>query len=143
MKPIHILLVEDNEGDIVLTKDALEEYKIATNTSIARDGKAAIELLEELWQKGPAFLPDLILLDINLPKKNGQEVLQTIKVDNRFKEIPVIMLTTSSSEDDILRAYQNHANCFITKPVEADQFLEVVSSIENFWISIVKLPVRK
>lgn len=143
MKPIHILLVEDNEGDIVLTKDALEEYKIATNTSIARDGKAAIELLEELWNKGPAFLPDLILLDINLPKKNGQEVLQTIKSDNRFKEIPVIMLTTSSSEDDILRAYQNHANCFITKPVEAEQFLEVVSSIENFWISIVKLPVRK
>lgn len=143
MKPIHILLVEDNEGDIVLTKDALEEYKIATNTSIARDGKAAIELLEELWQKGAVFLPDLILLDINLPKKNGQEVLQTIKGDNKFKEIPVIMLTTSSSEDDILRAYQNHANCFITKPVEADQFLEVVSSIENFWISIVKLPVRK
>ncbi|MBI2272613.1 MAG: response regulator [Chitinophagaceae bacterium] len=143
MKPIHILLVEDNEGDIVLTKDALEEYKIATNTSIARDGKAAIELLEELWHKGSAFLPDLILLDINLPKKNGQEVLQTIKSDNRFKEIPVIMLTTSSSEDDILRAYQNHANCFITKPVEAEQFLEVVSSIENFWISIVKLPVHK
>lgn len=143
MKPIHILLVEDNEGDIVLTKDALEEYKIATNTSIARDGKAAIELLEELWQKGAAFLPDLILLDINLPKRNGHEVLLTIKSDNRFKEIPVIMLTTSSAEDDILRAYQNHANCFITKPVEADQFLEVVSSIENFWISIVKLPVRK
>ncbi|HEY1019604.1 MAG TPA: response regulator [Sediminibacterium sp.] len=143
MKPIHILLVEDNEGDIVLTKDALEEYKIATNTSIARDGKAALELLEELWQKGSAFLPDLVLLDINLPKKNGQEVLKTMKSDNRFKEIPVIMLTTSSSEDDILRAYQNHANCFISKPVEADQFLEVVSSIENFWISIVKLPVRK
>jgi len=143
MKPIHILLVEDNEGDIVLTKDALEEYKIATNTSIARDGKAALELLEELWQKGSALLPDLVLLDINLPKKNGQEVLKTMKSDNRFKEIPVIMLTTSSSEDDILRAYQNHANCFISKPVEADQFLEVVSSIENFWISIVKLPVRK
>lgn len=143
MKPIHILLVEDNEGDIVLTKDALEEYKIVTNTSIARDGKAAIELLEEQWQKGPVFLPDLILLDINLPKKNGQEVLYTIKNDSRFKEIPVIMLTTSSSEDDVLRAYQNHANCFITKPVEAEQFLEVVSSIENFWISIVKLPVRK
>lgn len=143
MKPIHILLVEDNEGDIVLTKDALEEYKIATNTSIARDGKAALELLEELWQKGSAFLPDLVLLNINLPKKNGQEVLKTMKSDNRFKEIPVIMLTTSSSEDDILRAYQNHANCFISKPVEADQFLEVVSSIENFWISIVKLPVRK
>lgn len=143
MKPIHILLVEDNEGDIVLTKEALEEYKITTNTSIARDGKAAIELLEELWQKGPGFLPDLILLDINLPKKNGQEVLQIIKSDSRLKEIPVIMLTTSSSEDDILRAYQNHANCFITKPVEAEQFLEVVSSIENFWISIVKLPVHK
>lgn len=143
MKPIHILLVEDNEGDIVLTRDALEEYKIATNTSIARDGKAAIELLDELCQKGPVFLPDLILLDINLPKKNGQEVLQAIKTDDRFKDIPVIMLTTSSSQEDILRAYQNHANCFITKPVEADQFLEVVSSIENFWISIVKLPVRK
>lgn len=143
MKPIHILLVEDNEGDIVLTRDALEEYKIATNTSIARDGKAAIELLDELWQKGPVFLPDLILLDINLPKKNGQEVLHAIKTDDRFKDIPVIMLTTSSSQEDILRAYQNHANCFITKPVEADQFLEVVSSIENFWISIVKLPVRK
>jgi chemotaxis family two-component system response regulator Rcp1 len=143
MKPIHILLVEDNEGDIVLTKDALEEYKIATDISIARDGKAALELLEELWKKGATFLPDLILLDINLPKKNGQEVLQTLKNDIRFKETPVIMLTTSSSEDDILRAYQNHANCFITKPVEADQFLEVVSSIENFWISIVKLPQRK
>lgn len=143
MKPIHILLVEDNEGDILLTKEALEEYKIVTQISIALDGKEAIDFLEGQLLKERPNLPDLILLDINLPKKNGHEVLLSIKENENLKHIPVIVLTTSSSDQDIHHAYKNHANCFITKPVEADHFLEVVSKIEDFWISIVKLPANK
>jgi len=140
MKEIHILLVDDNEGDILLTREALEEAKIVNRISVAYDGMEAIRFLK----KAPPFTdrdtPDLILLDINLPKMDGKEVLSIIKNDPELKRIPVIMLTTSSSEKDILTSYDNHANCYITKPVDLERFMEVVRTIEDFWISIVKLP---
>ena len=143
MKPIHILLVEDNEGDIFLVTEALEEGKIVNNLSVTRDGKEAIDFLEKKGKYQNAEMPDLILLDVNLPKKNGHEVLEHIKSADHLKQIPVIMLTTSSAEKDILMCYENHANCFITKPVDVDNFLKVLYSIENFWINIVTLPTNK
>ncbi|WP_431213522.1 response regulator [Puia sp. P3] len=140
MQQIHILLVDDNEGDILLTREALDDARIINKISIANDGVEAISFLK----KDPPFrdteMPDLILLDINLPKMDGTEVLSIIKNDPELKRIPVIMLTTSSSEKDILASYDNHANCYITKPVDLDRFMDVVRTIENFWISIVKLP---
>jgi len=140
MQEIHILLVDDNEGDVLLTREALEEAKIVNRISVAYDGMEAIRFLK----KAPPFTgsetPDLILLDINLPKMDGKEVLGIIKSDPDLKRIPVIMLTTSSSEKDILAAYDNYANCYITKPVDLERFMEVVRTIEDFWISIVKLP---
>ena len=129
-----ILLVEDNEGDIVLTKEALREARIGNEVRVARDGQEALDML-----RNTDNLPQLILLDINLPKMDGLELL-LIKKDERLKRIPVIMLSTSSAEKDILHSYANHANCFITKPVDLAKFMEVVKSIETFWISIVKLP---
>jgi CheY-like chemotaxis protein len=143
METIHILLVEDNEGDILLTREALEEAKILTRLSVTKDGKEAIDFLTRQGKYPDAQLPDLLLLDVNLPKKNGHEVLQYIKGDDNLKHIPVIMLTTSSSERDINLSYNNYANCYITKPVEVNEFLQVVATIENFWISIVKLPTNK
>lgn len=143
MDPIHILLVEDNEGDILLTTEALAEGKIVNRISVVRDGKEAIDFLDAKDPYLERELPNLVLLDVNLPRKNGHEVLQYIKESQDLKHIPVIMLTTSSSERDILISYKNHANCYITKPVEVDNFLDVVTSIENFWISVVQLPVKK
>ncbi|WP_290795085.1 response regulator [Flavihumibacter sp. UBA7668] len=140
MKSIHVLLVEDNEGDILLTMEALEEGKLVNKISIARDGKEAIDFLQKKEQFTAEHAPDLILLDVNLPKKNGHEVLQFIKNTNEFKHIPVIMLTTSSSYKDINVSYTNHANCYITKPVEVEEFFKVVVQIENFWVNVVKLP---
>jgi two-component system, chemotaxis family, response regulator Rcp1 len=142
MKGIQILLVEDNEGDIVLTLEALSEGKLKNQVSVVRDGAEALDYLYER-KNTPALLPDLILLDINLPKIDGKEVLQTIKNDNDLKTIPVVMLTTSSSDRDVKEAYDNHANCFITKPVDLNKFFEVVKVIEDFWISIVKLPLKE
>ena len=143
MKPIHILLVEDNEGDILLTTEALHEGKILNKLTVLRDGKQAIDYLSEMVEQANSELPDFILLDINLPKKNGHEVLQFIKTNRKLKHIVVIMLTTSSAETDIYRAYNSYANCYITKPVDAGDFLAAISAIENFWINIVKLPNRK
>lgn len=143
MKPIHILLVEDNEGDIFLVTEALEEGKIINKISVAKDGKEAIDFVEKKGKYQNAERPDLILLDVNLPKKNGHEVLEHIKSQKNLKQIPVIMLTTSSAEKDISMSYKNHANCYITKPVDVENFLKVVHSIENFWISIVTLPANK
>jgi len=140
MKPIHILLVEDNEGDIILTKDALDEANIIIQLSIAKDGKEALDMLDKKGRFAGTALPDLLLLDVNLPKINGHEVLKYIKRSDRLKHIPVIMLTTSSSETDINASYNNYVNCFITKPVDVNDFMKVVITIENFWISIVKLP---
>ena len=139
MQQIHILLVDDNEGDILLTREALEEARIINKVSIAYDGMQAIDMLKKAARMNGA-MPDLILLDINLPKMNGTEVLSIIKNDPDLRRIPVIMLTTSSSEKDILASYDNYANCYITKPVDLDRFMDVVRTIEDFWISIVKLP---
>ncbi len=124
MAPIHILLVEDNEGDILLTREAFEEAQILVNLSVVKDGKEAMDFLTRHGGHKDAQHPDLILLDVNLPKKNGHEVLQFIKEDEDIKQIPVIMLTTSSSERDINLSYYYHANCFITKPVDVNDFLE-------------------
>jgi CheY-like chemotaxis protein len=139
MQQIHILLVDDNEGDILLTREALEEARIINKISIAYDGIQAIDLLKKSARVA-STMPDLILLDINLPKMNGTEVLSIIKNDPDLRRIPVIMLTTSSSEKDIFASYDNYANCYITKPVDLDRFMDVVRTIEDFWISIVKLP---
>jgi chemotaxis family two-component system response regulator Rcp1 len=138
MNEVHILLVEDNEGDIILTKEALKEARIKNRISVAMDGQEALAMLH-----AGVSLPDLILLDINLPKITGLEVLAIIKADKNLKMIPVIMLTTSSSEEDIVNSYANHANCFITKPVDLPRFMDVIKTIEDFWISIVKLPQQK
>lgn len=140
MQAIHILLVEDNEGDIVLITEAFEDIKLKNEISIVRNGEEAISFLEKKNGFENVKIPDLIILDINLPKINGHEVLQFIKTNDNYKTIPVIMLTTSSSESDISASYKNHANCYITKPVNVDEFLTAVTSIEEFWISLVTLP---
>lgn len=142
MKNIHILLVEDNEGDILLTTEALEEKKIVNKISVARDGQEALDFVLKQGKFKDAQTPDLILLDVNLPKKNGHEVLQIIKTTELTQQIPVIMLTTSSSEKDINLSYKHHANCYITKPVEVEAFLEAITSIEDFWLTVVKLPKK-
>lgn len=134
------MLVEDNEGDILLTTEAFEDAKIINNISIARDGEEAIHFLENIGKYAQSESPDLILLDVNLPKKNGHEVLQYIKSSDQLKHIPVIMLTTSMAENDIRKSYKNFANCYITKPVEVEDFLNVIANIESFWINIVQLP---
>lgn len=141
MQNVHILLVEDNEGDIVLTLEALSDAKLKNQVSVVRDGAEALDYLNDR-KPTPHLLPDLILLDINLPKIDGKEVLQTIKNDHALKKIPVVMLTTSSSELDITDSYNLHANCFITKPVDLNKFFNVVRVIEDFWITIVKLPSK-
>ena len=140
MTEIQILLVEDNEGDIILTQEALTDAKIKNKVSVVRDGEEAINFLNSAVSNGGVDLPQLILLDINLPKIDGKEVLQYIKTTPELKKIPVVMLTTSSSELDIVDSYNHHANCFITKPVDLNKFFEVVKMIEDFWITIVKLP---
>jgi CheY-like chemotaxis protein len=140
MKSINILLIEDNEGDILLTTDAFEECKIVNQVTIIRDGKAAIDFFENLKSNGSK--PDLVLLDINLPKMSGQEVLIYLKSNAKFKHIPVIMLTTSSSEKDIVTSYKNHVNCYITKPVDVNDFISAISKIEDFWINIVSIPKK-
>jgi CheY-like chemotaxis protein len=140
MNSAHILLVEDNEGDILLTREALEARKLIKKIDIAKNGVLAIDFLENILINEGNLLPDLILLDINLPKKNGQEVLQFIKTHDSLKQIPVIMLTTSSSDRDVIASYRNHANCYIMKPVDVDNFMEVITRIEDFWFTTVKLP---
>ena len=138
MKPIKILLIEDSEGDILLTVEALSDSKITNEIIVLKDGKEAIDFFET---NPPADkLPDLILLDINLPMKSGHEVLNYLKNSATYRHIAVIMLTTSSSEKDILRAYDSYVNCYITKPIDASDFMEAVTKIEDFWISIVTLP---
>lgn len=139
MKEVHILLVEDNEGDIVLTLEAFEESRILNKFSVVRNGKEAIDFLFRRPPFQDAKEPDIVLLDINLPLKSGIEVLQEVKSDDRVKHIPVIMLTTSSSEKDISLSYKHNANCYITKPVEVSKFLEAVNAIEHFWLQIVSL----
>ena len=139
IKPIEILLVEDNIGDIRLTQEALKESNLLVNLRVVRDGLEAMELLRRVDTPNP----DLILLDLNLPRKDGREVLQEIKSDAELKRIPVVVLTTSEAESDILATYGFHANCYITKPVDMDQFIKIVKMLNEFWFTIVKLPPRE
>ena len=139
-KPIEILLVEDNPGDVRLVEEALKEGKVRNALHVVYDGVEAITFLRQQGEYTGIPRPDLILLDLNLPRKDGREVLAEIKEDEDLKRIPVVVLTTSQSEIDILKSYNLHANCYITKPVDLEQFLGVVKSIENFWLTVVKLP---
>lgn len=141
-RPINILLVEDNPGDVRLTEEALKEGRVLNHLLLAKDGEEALAMLRREGQYAGLNRPDLILLDLNLPRKDGREVLECIKADENLKRIPVVILTTSSAEQDILKAYDLHANCYITKPVDLDQFFTVVKSIEDFWLTIVKLPTE-
>jgi two-component system, chemotaxis family, response regulator Rcp1 len=140
MKEVRILLVEDNEGDIVLTMEALKEARVHNTVDVVRDGEQAMQYLYKEGNYTNAQTPDIIFLDINLPKIDGTEILAQIKNDEVLKVIPVIMLTTSDAERDIMTSYYNHANCYITKPVDMDKFMDVIQTIKSFWISIVKLP---
>lgn len=136
LKLAHILLVEDNEGDIVLTLDAFEESKLETKVSVARNGQEALDFLNQKGEYSDAQRPDIILLDINIPIFNGLEVLEEIKQDNRLKRIPVIMLTTSSNQKDIDRAYKNYCNSYVKKPLEMEDFMEAILKIEAFWLQL-------
>ncbi|TMB73357.1 MAG: response regulator [Deltaproteobacteria bacterium] len=137
---IQVLLVEDNPGDVRLTKEALKEGKMLNRVTVVGDGVEALSFLRRQGKYADAGQPDLILLDLNLPKKDGRQVLAEIKADPGLKRIPVVVLTTSSAEEDILKTYDLHANCYVTKPVDLEQFMRVVKSIEDFWVTVVKLP---
>ena len=141
-KPVEILLVEDNPGDVRLTQKAFKDGKMLNKLHVAEDGIEALAFLKREDKYSGAPRPELILLDLNLPVKDGRDVLAEIKADRDLKRIPVVILTTSRSEEDILRSYDLNANCYITKPVELDKFIEVVKSIEDFWLTIVKLPTE-
>jgi chemotaxis family two-component system response regulator Rcp1 len=141
-RPIELLLVEDNPGDVRLTQEALREGKVRNHLNVAVDGIEALAFLRREGQYANAPQPDLILLDLNLPKKSGREVLAEIKDDPDLRRIPVVILTVSKAEEDVLKSYNLHANCYVTKPVDLDQFLEVVKSIEDFWLTVVVLPPR-
>jgi CheY-like chemotaxis protein len=140
--PIEILLVEDNPGDVRLTEEALTESKVRNTLHVARDGVEAIEFLRGRDGNGGGSKPDIILLDLNLPRMNGREVLATIKADPELRRIPVVVLTTSRAEQDILETYDLHANCYIVKPVGLDEFITIVRSVEDFWLSIVRMPPK-
>jgi CheY-like chemotaxis protein len=139
-RAVEILLVEDNPGDVRLTREAFREGKIRNNLYVAVDGVEGIAFLRREGKYADSPRPDIILLDLNLPKKNGIDVLREIKIDEDLKRIPVVILTTSVAEQDILRSYDHHANCYIVKPVDLEQFLKVIQTIEDFWVTIVKLP---
>ena len=139
-KAIHILMVEDNPGDVRLALEAFKESKIRNTMNVLEDGAEVMPYLRQEGKYANAIRPDIILLDLNLPKKDGREVLSEIKNDPDVKAIPVVILTTSQAQKDIMNAYNLHVNCYITKPVDLDQFLNVVKAIDNFWLTIVKLP---
>jgi chemotaxis family two-component system response regulator Rcp1 len=140
VKPIDILLVEDNPGDVDLAREALENSKMHNRLHVVDDGEKAMAFLRQQDPYAEVPRPDLILLDLNLPRKDGREVLAEVKADDDLKRIPVVILTTSRAEEDVLKTYNLHANCYITKPMNLDQFLHVVKSIQDFWLSIVVLP---
>ncbi len=140
--PVNILLVEDNPGDVLLTQEAFKEGSYFPNLSVAEDGEEALQFLRKQGKYKDAPTPDLILLDLNLPKKDGRELLADIKQDPAFREIPVIILTTSDADQDIRRAYRLHANCYLTKPLEMDSFVSKIRSVENFWLDVARLPSR-
>ena len=140
--PIEILLVEDSPGDVRLTEEAMIDSRVKNKLNVVMDGEEAMRYLKREGEYSDANIPDLILLDLNLPRKDGREVLKEIKQDPELKRIPVVILTTSRSEQDILKTYESHANCYISKPVDLEEFLRVVRSINDFWLSIVKLPPK-
>ncbi len=139
-RPVEILLVEDNPGDARLTKEALKDGKVYNRLTVVPDGVEALAYLRREGQYADTIQPDLILLDLNLPRKDGREVLAEIKADDRLKRIPVVILTSSSAEQDVLKSYGLHANCYVTKPVDLDQFMAAVKAIEDFWLTVVTLP---
>jgi two-component system response regulator len=139
-KPVEVLLVEDNPGDVVLTREALRDNKLEINLSVVADGEEALHFLTRQGRFSAAPRPDLILLDLNLPRKDGREVLAAIKADKALRTIPVVILTSSEAEEDVLKAYHLCANCYVQKPLDLDQFTKVVHNIENFWFTVVKLP---
>jgi CheY-like chemotaxis protein len=141
-KVIDILLVEDNPGDVRLAQEALKESKIRNRLYVVEDGVEAMDFLRQQGKYGGVPRPDLILLDLNLPRKSGREVLTEVKSDESLKRIPVVVLTVSKAEEDIMKCYSNHANCYITKPLDFSQFMEITKSIEEFWLTIVKLPPK-
>ena len=139
-EPIEILLVEDNPGDVRLTTEALSEAKVRNRLAVARDGVEALQVLRREPPFEDAARPDIILLDLNMPRMDGREVLEQIKADPALSSIPVVVLTTSAAEEDVLRSYQLHASCYITKPVDLEQFVSVVKAIDDFWLTVVRLP---
>jgi chemotaxis family two-component system response regulator Rcp1 len=141
-RSVEILLVEDNPGDVRLTLEALRDSKMSNNMNVVEDGVEAMAFLRQEGEYANAPRPDVILLDLNLPKKDGREVLAEVKADENLRRIPVVVLTTSQAEEDILRTYDLQANCYVTKPLDLDQFIKVVRSIEEFWLTIVKLPPK-
>lgn len=140
VRPIDILLVEDSPADVRLTREALKEAKVVNSLHVVLDGRAALDFLRQQGQYATSRRPDLILLDLNLPKKDGREVLAEIKQDEDLKRIPVVVLTTSKAEEDVVRSYNLHANAYVSKPVELKQFLEVIHALEEFWLAVVTLP---
>ena len=139
-QPIQILMIEDNEGDVLLTTEAFKSAKVANKLSVVRDGVEAMDFLRRKGEFASAPRPDLILLDLNLPRRDGRQVLADIKSDPQLRLIPVVVLTSSKAEQDVLKVYELHANCYIVKPVDFNNLMEVVKSIENFWLTVVKLP---
>ena len=139
-RPVEFLLAEDNPGDVRLTKEALRDSKVLNNLNVVQDGVEALAFLHHEGKYADAPRPDVVLLDLNLPKKDGRQVLEVIKSDPALKRIPVVIITSSEAEQDIMRTYDLHANCYVAKPVDLDQFIKVIQSIENFWLTIVKLP---
>lgn len=139
-RPVEFLLAEDNPGDVRLTKEALRESKISNNLNVVPDGVEAMAFLRREGKYFEAPRPDVILLDLNLPKKDGREVLAEVKADPNLRLIPVVIITSSEAEQDVLRTYELHANCYVTKPVDLEQFIKVIQSIETFWLTIVTLP---
>ena len=139
-RPLEILLIEDNPGDVRLTAEALKQGQERSNLSVVKDGVEALAFLQREGPFAAALRPDLILLDLNLPRKDGREVLAEIKQDPRFQRIPVVVLTTSSAEQDVVRSYDLHANCYITKPANLGQFVKIIKAIEDFWLTIARLP---
>jgi CheY-like chemotaxis protein len=140
--PIDVLLVEDDPGDVLMTQEAFEEHKVRNRLTVVSDGEEALSYLRRLGEYADAVVPDLILLDLNLPRRDGREVLAEIKKDEELCRIPVVVLTTSEADEDILRSYQLHANAYVTKPVDFERFISVVRQIDEFFVSVVKLPRR-
>jgi CheY-like chemotaxis protein len=140
--PIEVLLVEDDPGDVLLIREAFEDNKVANRLHVVADGVEALDFMRQMGEHADAPRPDLVLLDLNLPRKDGREVLAEVKADERLRRIPVVVLTTSESEEDVLRSYALHANAYVTKPVDFDRFIEVVRKIDDFFVTVVRLPGR-